>query len=182
MRYALKTADNSDLFQQRGSPVFVENPEKPAQFWPVDETVPFDHEIIGWNLVAGTCKAIARQRVPNYRQRLENELRAKRQQEEAETPVDVGGILFRKDTDTRLRLLEAITFSAPGDTILFKDSIGEIRKVSREDLQSIGLKFHLLSESVAATEDALAKELEAAVDSELPAVAVKIEEFKEIKK
>lgn len=178
MKYALLTPDKN-LFLINGHPQFSENlpVEKQRGYVEVNETVPFDHEIVGWQLVDGKCLPITRQQSPSYRERLAMQLKSKRQQEEATKQIEVGGVIFTKSMDTRVRLLEALAFSSPGDTVLFKDSSGEIRKISREDLQAIGLKFQQLSEIVSDTEMALAKELEAAAVERLPEIEQKIQEF-----
>jgi len=102
MTYALKTADNSDLFLQYGQPVFVTDPAAPSEFWPVDDAIPDDHHRTGWALVDGVCTATTTPNVPDRRARLASRIASRRWE------VETGGISIsgmNVATDDRSKLL-----------------------------------------------------------------------------
>lgn len=179
MIYALKTADNSDMFIEHGQPIFVNDPSLLWQYWPVDDTIPDDHYQTGWALVNGVCKAVTAQCTPNRRARLASRIRTRREGiiNNGQT-VTSGGREFYTDDKSQNDMQKALTLMqlAQISEILWSGS-GWTGAVTQTQLATAAVQVGAFVQQAFARRAALLTELDAVADADLETFAATVETF-----
>jgi hypothetical protein len=176
MTYTLKTSDNAGLYIENGHPVFVTDPATPAEFWPVDDTIPDDHHRTGWELVNGVCTATTAPNVPNRRARLASRIAARRWEVETGGVV-VNGTPIATDRQSQFNFLASYLLTPDGATLNWKGVDGEFSLVPKSALGPIVQAVFGHVQAQFNREDVLKDKLAATADADLIAFEATVEQF-----
>jgi hypothetical protein len=183
MKYALKSADNAELFLEHGLPVFVEEPAKPAEFWPVDETAPLDSYITGWALVNGVCTAITAPLNTDFRAATLARISARRYEiENAGVSVAVSSGTFTFDTarDNRanwITMLMQLQTNPSFEMPNFKTNEGKFITLTASDIATIVPAGFIHVATAFGRENQLTQQLAVTADADLNAFDQAVEKF-----
>jgi hypothetical protein len=183
MKYALKSADNAELFLEHGLPVFVEDPATPSEFWPVVETVPFDSYITGWALVNGICTAVTAPLNTDFRVRTLARIAARRYEiENAGVSVAVSSGTFTFDTAREnranwLTMLMQLQTNPLFEMPNFKTNEGKFITLTASDIATIVPAGFVHVATSFGRENQLTQQLAVTADADLAAFRQTIETF-----